>query len=426
MSCVFRPRRQVKGKTVIRPHYSGKFRLPGDAKPTTVALCTKDRQRAQRKLDKIIAEREQERLGIIPTSAVREAQARPLLEHLEDFTRSRERVGRSWRYVRELEAKLRRVIDGCQWKRVTDISAASFTAWRDDQTAMSAKTKREYQIATSGFASWLKKNRRGLTENPLEAVESISTAGKQTYKRRALSHKEIEALLKVAGTHRPVYLLAIYTGLRRGELKQLEWRDVVLDDAPPHLQVRAATTKNSKDANIELHPIAVEALRNLRSQSHGSPATPVFYGIFPKPMAFKADLKKAGIAGETQLGFKVDFHSFRHTFGTLLSISGAPLAVAKNLMRHSDAKLTLDIYTTKAFLPTTAAINALPDFGVTGQACSPGRSPDLCPEGQNAAQPVTNGDAVNQPQTLINTASGHDEARSGTNEKWCAIQGSNL
>jgi len=416
----------VNGKTVVRPHYSGKFRLPGDAKPTVVALHTKEKQTAQRLLDKIIAEREQERLGMIPTAAIREAQARPLLEHLHDYTRSRDRIGRNWRYVKELGNRLKRVIEECQWKTVTDISAASFTTWRDAQTAMSAKTKKEYQISASGFTSWLRKNKRGLTDNPLDAVDSISLAGKHTFKRRALSTPEVEALLAVAGTHRPIYLLAIYTGLRRSELKQLEWRDVVLDSATPHLKVRAATTKNSKDANLELHPLAIEALRALRAQSEITPSARVFHGVFPKLEAFKTDLKRAGIAGEAHLGYKVDFHSFRHTFGTLLSIAGTPLAVAKGLMRHSDAKLTLDVYTTNAFLPTSEAIHALPHFGVTGQGCSPRRSPVLCPEGQNGAHAGTNEKTVDHPQSLINTASGHVEAHSGTNQEWCAIQGSNL
>lgn len=283
------------------------------------------------------------------------------------------------------------------------------------------------QLASQNAKSgWLRKNKRGLTDNPLDAVDSISLAGKHTFKRRALSTSEVEALLAVAGSHRPVYLLAIYTGLRRSELKQLEWRDVVLDSATPHLKVRDATTKNSKDVIIELHPLAVEALRSLHAQSEVTPSTRVFHGIFPKLQAFKADLKRAGIAGEPHLGHKVDFHSFRHTFGTLLSIAGTPLAVAKGLMRHSDAKLTLDVYTTNAFLPTSEAINALPHFGVTGQVCSPRRSPVLCPEGQNGAHAGTNEKAGDHPQSLMNTASGHDEARSGTNGKWCAIQGSNL
>ena len=142
MSSVFRPKRKVNGKPVIRPYYSGKFRLPGDAKPTTVALGTRDRETAKRKFQKFIAEKEQERLGMIPAAEVRKAQARALLEHLEDFTVSRERIGRNWRYVRELGSKLKRVIAGCQWVRVGDISATSFAAWRDAQMTMSAKTKR--------------------------------------------------------------------------------------------------------------------------------------------------------------------------------------------------------------------------------------------------------------------------------------------
>ena len=45
---------------------------------------------------------------------------------------------------------------------------------------------------------------------------------------------------------------ALETGLRRGELEQLEWRDLHLDGAAPFVSVRRSTTKNHKPAPIPI------------------------------------------------------------------------------------------------------------------------------------------------------------------------------
>ena len=52
--------------------------------------------------------------------------------------------------------------------------------------------------------------------------------------------------------------VAVWTGLRRSELRQLEWRDVLLDEPMPHLKLRAATTKPGRADTILLHPQLAE------------------------------------------------------------------------------------------------------------------------------------------------------------------------
>ena len=51
------------------------------------------------------------------------------------------------------------------------------------------------------------------------------TRGKEVRERRAYTDDEIQALLNVAGRRRIVYLMAILTGIRHGELKRLRWSD---------------------------------------------------------------------------------------------------------------------------------------------------------------------------------------------------------
>ena len=47
---------------------------------------------------------------------------------------------------------------------------------------------------------------------------------------------------------------------------------------------------------------------------------------------------RAGIGG-------IGWHTLRHTYSTLLHEFGAPLAVQKELLRHSDIQTTMNVYT---------------------------------------------------------------------------------
>jgi len=56
------------------------------------------------------------------------------------------------------------------------------------------------------------------------------------------------------------------------------------------------------------------------------------------------DLQEAGLPPETGSG-RLDFHSLRGTYATLLARVGVNLQTAQALMRHSDPKLTAKTYT---------------------------------------------------------------------------------
>jgi integrase len=74
------------------------------------------------------------------------------------------------------------------------------------------------------------------------------------------------------------------------------------------------------------------------------------------------DLKAAGIAKVDESGGIVDFHSLRHTFGTLLAASGVHPKVAQDLMRHSTITLTMGIYTHTNLENRMGALDKLPDL----------------------------------------------------------------
>src|SRR6476661_4050787 len=72
------------------------------------------------------------------------------------------------------------------------------------------------------------------------------------------------------------------------------------------------------------------------------------------------DLRLAGIPKRDDRGRTLDVHALRHTFGTLLSKGGIAPRTAQAAMRHSDIKLTMNVYTDPKLLDVRGALDALP------------------------------------------------------------------
>ena len=77
---------------------------------------------------------------------------------------------------------------------------------------------------------------------------------------------------------------------------------------------------------------------------------------------FKADLAAAGIDYRDDAGRVADFHSLRHTAGTLLAATGVHPKVAQSLMRHSDINLTMSRYNHVLIGQESDAVAGLPDL----------------------------------------------------------------
>ena len=393
---VFRPSRLRNGKRVRSRLYVGRYKLDGDTELTQVPLGTSDKQSAESVLSGIILRKERERCGLLPAEEEREAALLPLEEHLAVFIAGKERTSSCPRYVKGLNACLSRLFSEAGWKLARDISSDSFARWQQRQTR-SAKTINEYIVAARSFTKWLRVHRKALAADPLESISAVSTVGRETFSRRALSLDEIERLIAASGPRRPIYALAIYTGLRRNELRQLEWGDLKVAENGAYLLVRASTTKNQKSNSIPLHPIAEKELGSMGGQHR---ETDQIFPIFPRVPRFWKDLEAAGIERIDARGKKVDFHSLRMTFCTLLNVSGANLRVAMEAMRHSDPKLTMKTYTDSEMLPVRDAISRLPAFGDDSQIDSQNLV-GSCPV---VSRPDATGEVGDDPQMPINKA----------------------
>jgi hypothetical protein len=84
----------------------------------------------------------------------------------------------------------------------------------------------------------------------------------------------------------------------------------------------------------------------------------------PSMDSHKRYLAKAGIAYEDDRGRRVDFHSLRHTYGSMLAKAGIAPRVAMSLMRHTDLRLTMNTYTDPRIFDLSGAVEKLPAIAV--------------------------------------------------------------
>jgi integrase len=146
--------------------------------------------------------------------------------------------------------------------------------------------------------------------------------------------------------------------------------DLALDGDRPTLTLSGAITKNGKPATLPLRADLADALR--AEVTGRRPTDPVFEIPADLLRRFYADLKRAGIPRVDARGRLVDIHALRTTFGTHLAVAGVPITTAQKLMRHSDPKLTANVYTDAGLLDLHKAVEALPRENRRGQGAGHG------------------------------------------------------
>ena len=148
---------------------------------------------------------------------------------------------------------------------------------------------------------------------------------------RVLTPDEELRLIEAAAPHfRPLIIVAINTGMRRGELLGLHWEQV-------DLQTGTIAVEHSKSGRVRHIPINKTAMETL-NELPGPRAGHVFHyrglPIKDTKTAFKGAVRRAKIP-------HCRFHDLRHTFATRLVLAGVDLATVKELMGHASISTTM-------------------------------------------------------------------------------------
>ncbi len=168
-----------------------------------------------------------------------------------------------------------------------------------------------YLAVLSAFWTWLRKQSR-VVVNPFELVERADTRGKQSFQRRALDDEEAKRLL--ATPRKLLYLLAMHTGLRRGEISKIRGNYLHWDSVNPFYALPANIVKNRKEQPLPLHPELVAELQKLKAAGKLKPEDLVFPDGVPTMKEIRKDFKAAGIPLKDERGHVVDFHALRTTY----------------------------------------------------------------------------------------------------------------
>lgn len=207
--------------------------------------------------------------------------------------------------------------------------------------------------------------RMGLIQR--NVTEMVRPPRKRKVEMKTLDARQAALFVEAANGERleALFVLAITTGMRQGELLGLRWQDVDIDKGIIHVRQALYITRGviyltePKTVNsrrtIQLAKVAIYALRKYRIQylqealAFGPDWNTKYNLVFPTTtgnpiraahlvsLAFHRILRNAGLS-------HIRFHDLRHTAATLMLERGVNPKMVSEILGHSDISITLGIY----------------------------------------------------------------------------------
>jgi integrase len=174
-------------------------------------------------------------------------------------------------------------------------------------------------------------------KNPVKLIRKPTVSNART---RFLSEEECQKLLTCCKESRNPYLysivvIALTTGMRRGEILGIRWQDIDFDKK----LVMLPKTKNGSIRYVPIVGIAFQVIKNLFEQEFIIDSS---FQIFPSlnleryldiRTAWLFALKRAGITN-------FNFHDLRHSCASFLAMSGATQRDIAEILGHRDLRMT--------------------------------------------------------------------------------------
>jgi integrase len=151
--------------------------------------------------------------------------------------------------------------------------------------------------------------------------------------------------------YRTMFAIAAMTGLRAGEILGLMLEDIDFDRRLLHIRrsvwcgtVQTVKSKSSR-APLPMPDALSEILRHYLETWRPNPAKLLFVNRLGRPYNANKVVQRGLWPILEKLGIEhCGLHAFRHTHTSLLLEVGASPAVAQAQLRHSDARITLEVY----------------------------------------------------------------------------------
>ena len=193
--------------------------------------------------------------------------------------------------------------------------------------------------------AYAQRNRLFTGQNPADKTGGVKRPKVDNRRTRFLSREEASVLLAELKKRSPdvhdMALFSLHTGARAGEIFSLQWGDIDFDQATVIFKDTKSDKNRAGFLTDELKAILLQ-----RRPKDAAAAALVFLGrggvkIAQISDSFSRAVDKTNLnEGVTDRRQRVTFHTLRHTFASWLAIDGINPFHLKELLGHSDLKLT--------------------------------------------------------------------------------------
>jgi integrase len=234
---------------------------------------------------------------------------------------------------------------------------SELTRW-DVQAFLTAKLKQGYAGANvHGMRTTLSKVLQAAVEwgfietNP---ARGCRIASREPVKERTfLTPEQVRSLVRVLPDPcRTIVLVAVFTGLRIGEILALRWgridflRETLSVEESFSERFGPPKTRTSKRILPMSRPLIRALQLHRRSYSRTEPQDLVFSTYKGTPLSSKNLRNRVLEPTRKSVGIRhVSWHTFRYTHTTWLSEAGVAPRIAQSILGHSDVSMTLNVYT---------------------------------------------------------------------------------
>jgi integrase len=188
-----------------------------------------------------------------------------------------------------------------------------------------------------------------LQRNPIELVK-VKDSSRRQRKPQILAPEKFRELVAILGEpYKTMVIVAMCTGLRVSEVLALRWEHIdfkagvmLVQQGVVNGRIGRVKTEASHD-EVPLDPAFAAVLKDWRGNRTTGLVFPshvtggCYYAGIIQRQILKPRGEKIGIVG-------LGWHTFRHTYRSLLDETGAPIGVQQKLMRHSNVATTMNVY----------------------------------------------------------------------------------
>ena len=206
----------------------------------------------------------------------------------------------------------------------------------------------------------------GMIDVDRNIIELVHLRGGSRRLRRplVLTPEQYQNLMwRLEEPHRTMAAVAMCTGLRASEILALRWEDINFESGVVLVQrgvVNGRIGQVKTEASADDIPLAQEFSKILLDWKSKTPQkngglvfqSPVTGGCYYAGIIQQGYLRPVG----EKMGLRgLGWHTFRHTYRSLLDETGAPIGVQQKLMRHANVSTTMNIYGSAALAAKKAA-----------------------------------------------------------------------